>query len=209
MQEFLASFPEATERYTGMRQQLDRVEAAVSEGRRRREVTSQTIRTIEEIEHWTYPTWWPRLSNSVHERITLPRDFNDLAGCRDTVRLLYDQLHHIEVTSVVLRFLFPEEFGIISPPVCALLSLAPRDDHLSHYLEYLTLLRELRQRYALPRVADVDMALWTAAHSQADLPGLAGRMYEDEDFHSPLTFTSWLPRISAMRQSISSAMTLA
>jgi len=49
-------------------------------------------------------------------------------------------------------------------------------------MSYIRTLRQLADHYGLGRVADVDMALWSAAHSQADLPAIAQLMYQDEYF---------------------------
>jgi len=182
MKEFLSEFPNATERHTGMRQRLDLVESLVSEARRSREVTVETLRILENNEHWTYPAWWPSLSKILKSPITLPPDFQEEVNRQRAIQSLLNRLQHIEVVSVVLRFLFPEEFAIISPPVCALLNLPPLDDHVPYYMSYLRTLSLLADYYGLGRVADVDMALWSAAHSQADLPAIAQLMYQDEYF---------------------------
>jgi hypothetical protein len=109
-------------------------------------------------------------------------DFAAEGDRRKAIQNLFDRLQHIEVVSLVLRFLFPKEFGIISPPVCALLYLPPLYDHVAYYMSYLETLRKLGDHYGLDRIADVDMALWSASHSQVDLPAIAQQMYQDEYF---------------------------
>jgi hypothetical protein len=182
MMEFLAEFPAVSERMTGRRQDLDCVEALLADARRSREVTSEALSTIESGEYWNYPTWWPLFSHSFGDPIRLPDDFTNLCDRKRAVDALYDRLHHIEVVSVVLRFVCPEDFGIISPPVSQLLNLPPLGDHVSYYVHYLEILRVLRDHSGLARVADVDMALWSAAHSQRELPAIAELMFRDEHF---------------------------
>lgn len=182
MTEFLKEFPDATERLTGTRQRLDLIEASLSDARRFREVTAEALHILENSKDWSYPIWWPLLSKNFGAPIKLPQDFDEVHNRRRAIQTLLDSLHHIEVVSVVLRFLFPEEFGIISPPVCALLNMPPMKDHVSYYMHYLEILRPLGDHYGLTRIADVDMALWSAAHSQQDLPAIAQLMYKDEYF---------------------------
>jgi len=182
MKEFLLEFPTATERHTGMRQRLDIVESSVSEARQSREVTADTLKILENSKDWNYPAWWPLLSKILEGPIALPLDFSAEGDRKKAVQDLFNRLQHIEVVSIVLRFLFPEEFGIISPPVCALLYLPPLYDHVAYYMSYLGNLRLFGDHYDLDRIADVDMALWSAAHSQTDLTAIAQMMYQDEYF---------------------------
>jgi len=182
MKEFLAVFPDATERYTGTRQKLECVEASLSEARQLKEVSAESLRILETNKDWTYPTWWPLLSRVLEAPVKLPASIAKTEDQQIAIQNLYDRLQHIEVASVVLRFLFPEEFGIISPPICTLLALPSSNDHVSYYMSYLKTLRLLRDHYGLSRIADVDMALWSAAHSQHDLPAIAQLMYQDEYF---------------------------
>lgn len=180
--EFLAEFPNALERTTGMRQNPVGVEALLSDARRSGEVTAESLRTIESSECWNYPVWWPLFSQSFGGPVRLPTNFPDSQSRKRGIDALFERLHHIEVVSVVLRFVYPEDFGIISPPVGHLLNLPPLNDHVSYYLHYLDILRTLRDHSGLTRVADVDMALWSAAHSQRELPAIAELMFRDEYF---------------------------
>jgi hypothetical protein len=104
---------------------------------------------------------------------------------------LYAQIRHIEVVSVILRFTFPQEFGIISPRVVSLLNLVPveSETHPEHYLRYLRALRDLSSRYSegdpiLRGLSKVDMGLWAAAHLSTDIryDALAEEMHRDKFF---------------------------
>lgn len=164
LDQFHRHFQTAAERFTGRRQDLDAVERAVAPARKRMEVGPEALRAIEGSGSWSYAAWWPRLSSALEAAVPLPASFRDDKARAQGVRVLYDRLKHIEVVSVVLRFLHPEEFGIISPPVVSLLGLVPADDHVDTYLRYTAVLRGLADHYkVLLRVADVDMALWSAA----------------------------------------------
>jgi hypothetical protein len=182
MHEFLNEFPGATERISGMRQNHEAVETLVSGARHSGEITPETLHVIEDSDEWNYPIWWPLLSKDFGNPIKLPGDLVEMKNRQRAIEVLFDRLHHIEVVSVLLRFILPEYFGIISPPVTFLLNLPHVQDHVSYYMNYLQVLQLLGDHYYLPRIADVDMALWSAAHSQKEFPGIAENMYQDEYF---------------------------
>ena len=66
----------------------------------------------------------------------------------------------IEPVSMVLRFVDPERFGILSAPVAELLGVRLRRKSKETYKRYLESLRELASERGFQRVADVEMALW-------------------------------------------------
>ena len=79
----------------------------------------------------------------------------------------------VEGVSLILRFLYPKEFGILSFPVIHLINLTPSRKPVRYYLDYLDILRGFRdhRKYKsnnLQRVADIDMAFWSAAHFSED-----------------------------------------
>jgi hypothetical protein len=159
IQECHKLYEEFVERVSGKRVAPGQLEKALSEARTNRRIGSEDLRIIEEGQDWPYPQWWPRLSTQFGEPLPLPEDNEEI------VRSLQDRIRYIEVVSIVLRFVFPEKFGIISPPVIGLLNLAPIRDHEKQYLRYLSELENIRQHYeGLEGIADVDMALWVAAH---------------------------------------------
>jgi hypothetical protein len=183
IQEFHKLFAEATECYTGRRQDLTLVECEVADARGGGPITAGVLRAIEESSSWDYPRWWPRLSMSLKQPVGVPPDLSSSSTRREALSQLYDRLQHIEVVSVVMRFTVPQEFGIISPPVAHLLALPPERDHVAHLLTYESTLKAFREHYEKAwRVADVDMALWSAAHLQSQHPALAEEMYRDEFF---------------------------
>jgi hypothetical protein len=167
----------------------------------------EILKTIEDHPAWDYPWWWPRLSKVWNASVTLPSCRNDLGRWQEIVGRLHDHLHHIEVVSIILRFVYPEEFGIISPPVLSLLQLTPHPDSVTYYLQYTAALRSLRDHYGLRRAADVDMALWSAAHLYLDpqFAALTDAMAQDEYFQQKKLenlFRDWrgLSRQSAPQQ---------
>lgn len=76
------------------------------------------------------------------------------------VARLFDAFRQIEPVSVVLRFINPIEFGIMSSPVQTVLGIRPRRKQTATYGAYLKSLRHICERRCFKRVADVEMALW-------------------------------------------------
>lgn len=77
------------------------------------------------------------------------------------IKILYDIFKNIEVVSVVLRFIDPADYGIMSPPVKYAIRQRPGKNHVDEYLEFLSVLRQYRDIYNFTRIAGVDIALWT------------------------------------------------
>jgi hypothetical protein len=167
LKEFHSLFQEAAKLRTGKEMRLDLLEQKLAEARSRMQVGPKELRIIEDESEsvWTYRDWWDQYSEQVLQPIQLPPDVQSREGKQEAIELLYEKIRHIEIVSVVLRFLRPKEFGIISPPVEHLLNLPPAENHTEHYMGYLDILKEFVERDpVLDRVADVDMALWAAAH---------------------------------------------
>lgn len=164
--EFYKLFPEASALITGHRQDLGAVEHALARAQSKMRVGQSELQVIEGAAAWSYRDWWPPLNLGTD--VELPKDLRTHQAKRKAVETLHDRLKYIEVVSVVLRFLCPEEFGILSPPVASLLIRIPTDNHIDDYMRYLEALQNLRSRYGhhpeLKRLAHIDMALWVAAH---------------------------------------------
>ena len=78
----------------------------------------------------------------------------------ELIKILYRSFSQIEPVSIVMRFIFPERFGIISYPVAALLGVRPSPRATATYEAYFKSLREIGGSHGIKRAADVDMALW-------------------------------------------------
>ncbi len=183
IQEFHRKFGEITQLHFGRQQDLSALEQEVAQCWGKGPLGFQELCTIEESGAWDYPNWWPKLSSNRTKPIGLPANLTSMEGNRRIVQDLQDRLKHIEVVSVLLRFVFPDEFGILSPPVAMLLALPYQKDHVEYYLRYVQVLKVFTKHYeGIQRVADVDMALWGAAHGLECYPSLLDEMYRDEFF---------------------------
>ena len=175
-------FPELIEMHTRQKQNLEQVEREVRQAKPGNQISATVLQIIETSGGWTYPAWWPVLSEKIKEPIKLPASLLPPKAKRDAIELLYARLQHIEVVSVVLRFLCPEEFGILSPPVMNLVNLPRARNHVDLYCRYVSLLTGMREHYGeLKRVADFDMALWSAAH----LDPSSNRLIWSQILHDP------------------------
>ncbi|MEX2208680.1 MAG: hypothetical protein WEF50_20890 [Myxococcota bacterium] len=162
---FCDLFPSVAQETTKNTQDLAAVERVVSAARTRGALSQQDLLAIERSTDWTYGPWWPRLSSQLEQPV--PIGDGSPSADRQLLRELQVKLKHIEVVSVLLRFTLPERFGIYSPPVAWLLGLMPREDQVRTYLSYRDVVRKVGALHGLDRVADVDMALWTAARPSA------------------------------------------
>ncbi len=104
------------------------------------------------------PSWW-QYRTEVKKTRGLFKDLTK--NERRVISVLYSIFKNIEVTSVILRFIDPENYGIISPPVRCALRLPAKDNYVDEYLDYLSILRMYAAEYSFITVADADIALWT------------------------------------------------
>lgn len=79
----------------------------------------------------------------------------------ELVARLFEAFRQIEPVSVVLRFIDPRRFGIMSSPVQTVLGIRHRRKATATYEAYLKSLRHIREERCFDNVADVEMALWT------------------------------------------------
>ena len=122
---------------------------------------------LEKIRNWEVWNaddfgYWPAPSE-IRQRLTSEEwDFWNLPRNEDrVVQQLLDIFRQVELVSVILRFVVPEHYGIISPPVENVLGIGPFADRAKKYKRYLECIREIRDsRPGLSTAAQVDMALW-------------------------------------------------
>ncbi len=159
----LALHGELSVRLFKRRQELDQVAATTSEIRSRRRLTYDDINTIKSQEHWSGDQFWrwpsreeigADLEHESWDLWNLPRKEGAAIGA------LLRLFRNIEPVSVVLRFVDPKNYGILSPPVEKLLELGPSSSPQAKYESYVENLRDLRNRRGFDAAADVDMALW-------------------------------------------------
>ena len=173
----------------GHRQDIRQIEDATAEVRENRQLAYEDIERILDRNVWNADMfgYWPRRQD-IESILTKTWSFKELPGRQDEVITdMYSVFRQIELISVILRFVMPEEYGIISAPVEKVLGInyfgshemRPEYLHLEKYRTYLYDLRNLRKERGFDRVADVDMALWVL-----QMGVLEGRFKDREDYET-------------------------
>ena len=129
------------------------------------ELSLEHIRAMQDPKnrYWKFLNWWRMPEIIENELLNLRGAFLDIiSNDKDLVENLFGILKNIEIVSCILRFIDPENYGILSSPVESLLNIRG-DNPVDKYMLYLENLEELKREYKFKRNADVDMALWTLA----------------------------------------------
>ena len=106
--------------------------------------------------------YWPTRDEIAGDLEGRKFDFLNLPGKEEhVVQELQSVFHQIELVSVILRFVDPRNYGILSPPVERVLGICSAQDHSEKYRLYVTNLRRIRDDVdGLTAAAQVDVALW-------------------------------------------------
>jgi len=156
---------ELTSKLSGTVQDSEAVEKAVAGVRSRGALTYETVRTIIESTNFSagrqFWTWPPKeemeagLAGETFDLWHLPK--NETA----ILKRLRAVFRNFEAVSVILRFVVPKEYGILSSPVEHVLGIQPAAASIDRYLNYVHDLREIRDQRGFAHAAQVDQALYT------------------------------------------------
>jgi hypothetical protein len=156
---------ELTSKLSGKAQDSDVVEKAVAKVRSRGALTYEIVRTIIESTHFAagrqFWTWPPEkeieegLAGQPFDLWHLPKNEVEI------LKRLRVVFRTFEAVSVILRFVVPKEYGILSSPVEHVLGIQPAAASIDRYLNYVRDLREIRDKRKFERAAQVDQALYT------------------------------------------------
>ena len=147
-------------------QDLRTIEELAADIRLSSNLTYENVRKITDAGLWSGRGFWQWPgAEEFNERLE-QHPVGDLSGgLREREEHIVDQLlgvfRHIEPVSVVMRFVKPDDYGILSYPVEKILEVSPSPQPRKKYLQYVEDLRLLKGERGFDRVADVDMALWT------------------------------------------------
>ena len=142
---------------------LKSIEDAAKDIRSRGQLTYDDIEMIRAENVWNANVfgYWPPQSEVEPDLKSLNFGIGSLRKKEKTViSSLLRVFRQIQPVSVILRFIAPEHFGILSPPVEKVLGLGPLRNHTDRYRAYLRSLRKIKNDRGFNTVADVDMALW-------------------------------------------------
>jgi len=145
--------------YAGLEEKL----APIRKGDR--DFSYHDLEIIQDRRYWDFRQFWrfPDESEFHHEidtaaatRMLRALPLDEAAS----ITRLHEAFKSIQNVSVVLRFVHPEAYGIMSAPVEKVLEVRRGRTEVETYRNYLGDIRSLRDHHGLTRAADVDMALW-------------------------------------------------
>ena len=179
LHECLERHGDVTSALYGESQKLREVEKLAVETANTGRLTYDDLETIIRVDLWSGGTFWQWPTRVQFDKRCAEHGFDDQSvvlwgGMQPTIAKLLKVLRHIEPVSVVLRFIEPKDFGILSPPAEKILEIGPAHKPLDKYLNYVYDLRRLRDQRGFESAAEVDMALWVmqeviaAKDSQSD-----------------------------------------
>src|SRR5262245_16001299 len=120
MKQCLADFREVSQAKYGTPFDLEAIERSVERLRSKKMLTHQELRKFEAREHWWFERYWALPPEERVAPVLEKRIFNFWNLPKNEARLvagLLDVFKSIELVSIILRFIRPEHYGIISPPV--------------------------------------------------------------------------------------------
>ena len=158
----LGLFASVTEIRYGRRQRLEEVECDVANRLDDRAQLWEIVHTIyNNSAGFEADVFGPLHEDRIKDDLkrTTDSDWQSLPH-HELIKILYDAFRQIEPVSVVMRFICPKRFGIMSSPVTTLVGVRPKRRAIATYDAYVKSLREIGDSHGIKRVADVDMALW-------------------------------------------------
>lgn len=166
LQKSFEMFPRLTGIMFGWEYNMAEIENKLSNVRANDRLERNDLLRIRDAEEWDYIKFWPDLVTVIDLDPPISGIFKlGWEKRKKTISELYKKFLHIEVVSVILRFVDPQNYAIISPPVEKFFSLQPKDDHIEYYINYLNLLKKTSKHFQSPnRLAEVDMALWSLTY---------------------------------------------
>ncbi len=158
-------------KYDGKSFNLEAIEDDVRTLRQaRRKLRVSDLESFRNKDHWWFERYWVlpssadvdlHLKDKTFDFHQLSKNNEDTHKERAVISDLLSAFRSIELVSIILRFIRPESFGILSPPVERVLDVRRGSDAIETYINYLRDLRKIRDHYeGLPRAADADKALW-------------------------------------------------
>jgi hypothetical protein len=115
-----------------------------------RKLRCSDLQTFRNRDHWWFERYWvmpstaevdPLLNNVTFDFWQLSKGNEGSPKERAVIDALLSAFRSIELVSIILRFIRPDSFGILSPPVERVLDVRRGSDAVETYLNYLRNLR--------------------------------------------------------------------
>lgn len=174
--DFKGLFKKALNEKFGSSESLEIIEQRLSHLRFGTPLKYQDLQTIADDALWPFSSFWKWPSPEQIEKdladtgdLFLKIKDDHIKNERVVITKLNQIFKNIALVSILLRFIFPEYYGIYSTPVLHVSGTERGKNATEDYLNYLKVLRsildiiEIRERYGVRRVADVDMLLFAVA----------------------------------------------
>lgn len=178
---FRSLFRKALIEKFGASASLELLEQKVSHLRTGVPINYEDLETIADESLWPFKKFWKwpakeQINEGLNKTgallIKIAEDVSQ--NEKESISSLNHIFNNIALVSILLRFVFPEYYGIYSPPVLHIVGVERGKNEVEDYLNYLQILRnildiyEIRERYDVERVADVDMLLFAVAELGGD-----------------------------------------
>jgi hypothetical protein len=183
---YLPIFQKICEQKFGRTYDLDAIEAHFREhATGKRHLTSKDVGKIFSTDNTPYGKYWQRPHAKLLDEVLTKERLYVGPLTKDSkalVQRLLGVFHNIGTSSLVLRFVHPDRFGIFSTPVIHLLQVT-RPATVDLYFAYCDELARWCQHFGLPSVAQTETALWTFAETAklADIDAVAAKARREFD----------------------------
>lgn len=166
LHECLDEFPRVSMQQFSHESHVVKIEKAVASLRTGKVSVVDVLEKFEECfqkERWMQMYWLPpSVDGLTEEEKSRTFSFHQFFGVHEKEKIheLLDVVRQIELVSLILRFVLPENYGILTPPVASILRLPTGANAVETYQYYLKNIRRICEEYQFDNAADVDMALW-------------------------------------------------
>lgn len=165
----------------GVHEDLEIIEKRVSHLRAGATIKYEDLENIADDDLWPFSKFWNwpsknKLNSALKETEGILEKLKENIpnNEREVLLRLNTIFKNISLVSILLRFVFPEHYGIYSRPVLHISGTERGRNEIDDYFNYLSVLRsilniyEIRDRYKVERVADVDMLLLAISKLNGD-----------------------------------------
>ncbi|HGE70177.1 TPA: hypothetical protein ENX78_05030 [Candidatus Poribacteria bacterium] len=163
LKRLLDIFSNATIYLVGREQNLQGLETALADIKGKSIPFTRTHLEIirdKENKYWNFERFWTLPDINSLDFSELDRAIKNKSEKKGAIYILNSQIKNIEISSIIFRFIDPENYGIISSPVEKVLELKRGFSDEENYIYYLDNLKLIKDRYGFHKIAHVDMALF-------------------------------------------------
>jgi len=161
----LNEFPDQLLKHFGLKPNMKDLEIEVRSKWDGHKITRKIIDAVQDKprKYWDFQKFWffppgEKMEEAIEKLGTIEIDL-DKESSSVIAQKLFKRLPWIQIVSVILRFVDPDRYGIISTPVEFVLWIQRGIDPVQTYDAYLKSLGEVGEKSGLKRIADVEMAL--------------------------------------------------